>query len=209
LRASLSEQGFPLTEVEYYNEFVGYDDRQCFQEGLRRAGHTGTEQDIDALIAAKAQRYLEIAESDLRVFEDAAECVSRMARRWPIAINSGALRPEILLALRKIKLLEHVLVIVSAEDTARSKPDPEGYLLTLEALRENHGEDLEAGHCLVVEDTSAGVKAAKAAGMWVVGITNTSDERTLRAAGADFVIRSLTELTPESVARMFQTEISP
>jgi phosphoglycolate phosphatase/beta-phosphoglucomutase len=100
-------------------------------------------------------------------------------------------------------------VIISAEDTESSKPDPEGYLLALDALRGRRGEDLEAAHCLVVEDTTAGVQSAKAAGMWVVGVTNTTGATELRRAGADTVVSGLGELTSASISRMFLPEISP
>ena len=74
-----------------------------------------------------------------------------MAGVWPVAINSGALRPEIEWALDKMGLRSSVSAIVSAEDTERCKPDPEGYLIALDALRSLGGEDLEAAHCLVLE----------------------------------------------------------
>ncbi|MDF3021628.1 MAG: glycerol-3-phosphatase [Steroidobacteraceae bacterium] len=49
-------------------------------------------------------------------------------------------------------------VFITAEDVSRGKPDPEGFLLAAQQL----GVRIE--HCLVFEDSPAGVKAAKAAG---------------------------------------------
>src|SRR5206468_12729936 len=93
--------------------------------------------------------------------------------------------------------------IVWAEDTSRCKPDPEGYVLALDALRARHGADLGAGHCLVFEDSLAGVASAKAAGMWAVGVANTYSPEALRQAGADAVLGGLTQLGPDWVVQEF------
>jgi sugar-phosphatase len=52
-------------------------------------------------------------------------------------------------------------VMITAEDVQRGKPDPEGFLLAAKRL----GVPIE--HCLVFEDSPAGVAAAKAAGAHV------------------------------------------
>ena len=74
-------------------------------------------------------------------------------------------------------------VLVSADEVINGKPDPEPYLMGARLLR-HHPED-----CLVVEDAPAGIQAAKAAGMKVIGITTTYPRAQLGAA--DAVIDSL------------------
>jgi beta-phosphoglucomutase-like phosphatase (HAD superfamily) len=119
------------------------------------------------------------------------------------------LRQEIVFALKLMERGERIEAIVAAEDTERCKPDPEGYLLALDALRSTIGEDLEAAHCLVVEDSLAGIQAAKTAGMWVVAVSNTYTEDELRSAGADAVIETLDSLNPNWITGFFIPEISP
>src|SRR5437588_589942 len=63
--------------------------------------------------------------------------------------------------------------------------------------------DLRPEHCLVVEDSLAGVASAKGAGMWAVGITHTYAADGLREAGADAIIDGLKTLTPDWIARRF------
>jgi sugar-phosphatase len=67
-------------------------------------------------------------------------------------------------------------VLVTAEDVAAGKPDPEGYLEA--ALRLGRPPE----DCLVVEDAPAGVEAAIAAGMRVVALPTTHPREELAAA---------------------------
>src|SRR5207253_5775523 len=77
-------------------------------------------------------------------------------------------------------------VLISAEDTPHGKPDPSGYRLAAERLR------VSAADCLAVEDSPAGARAARDAGMHVLGVTNTHHESGWRNAHA--VIASLAEI---------------
>lgn len=208
-REVLGELGITLTEREYQDEFLGYDDRGCFTIALSRAGRIGDPGRVDDLIARKAARYAAWAESGLTSFPGAADALRRLAARFPVAICSGALRDEIHTALRRLDIDEHVAAIIAAEDTERCKPDPEGYFLALDALRSTGCTGLEAGHCLVIEDSLAGVRSAKAAGMWAVGVTHSYPAEPLRQAGADLIVSDLRQLDMHWVERVFHPEISP
>ncbi len=208
-REVLAEEGVDLTERMYHEKYLGYDDRKCFEQVLLDAGRRPEPSYVDGLIARKADRYIPRAEKGLRYFAGAGEAVKALSRRWPIAINSGALRPEIEYSVGRLGLAEQILAIVSAEDASQCKPDPEGYLLALDALRSQVGDDLEAAHCLVFEDSLAGIQSAKGAGMWAVGVSNTYPEKELRAAGADAVIDGLENLEPSWVEQLFAPQVSP
>jgi beta-phosphoglucomutase len=65
--------------------------------------------------------------------------------------------------------------------------------------------DLDAVNCLVVEDSLAGIAAAKGAGMHTVGVPNTYTPDQLREAGADAVIDGLATLTPDWIQRRFSS----
>lgn len=66
--------------------------------------------------------------------------------------------------LEKIGLLTYMDKISSGLDTTRSKPDPEVFLVAADKL------GLPPQDCLVIEDSAAGVQAAKAAGMKALGV---------------------------------------
>ncbi|MDR3634956.1 MAG: HAD family phosphatase [Isosphaeraceae bacterium] len=203
LRAVLAEEGIFLTDEEYHARYLGYDDRGCFEVALGEAGQDASRARVESLIARKAARYAAAAETGLRIFPGAADCVRSLAARWPLAICSGALRAEIEFALDRLECRDLVPSIIAAEDTTRCKPDPQGYLLALDALRARTGADLEPAHCLVIEDSLAGVESAKAARMLAVAVLHTYTDPELRAAGADAVVPTLADITPDWAAERF------
>ena len=79
---------------------------------------------------------------------------------------------------------------VSSEEVARGKPAPDVYLEAARRL------GVEPERCAAVEDSHAGIRSAKSAGMRVVAIPNASyppDDEALELA--DAVVRSLDDLT--------------
>ena len=88
-------------------------------------------------------------------------------------------------------LLRYFELTVSSEEVARGKPAPDVYLEAARRL------GVEPTRCAAIEDSHAGIRAAKAAGMRVIAIPNPAyppDPESL--AQADVTIRSLDELTP-------------
>jgi HAD superfamily hydrolase (TIGR01509 family) len=105
------------------------------------------------------------------------EAVRFAASRVPLAICSGAARAEIEPVVDAAGLAACFEAIVSSDDIAHGKPDPEGYAKALAAL------DVDPADSLVVEDTEAGIASARAAGVGrVVALQTTLDPRRLREA---------------------------
>jgi len=118
----------------------------------------------------------------------------------PMAICSGALRPEIELILEEAGLRDHFDIIVSAEEVRHGKPDPEGFLLALRKLNDIRPETIAPECCIVIEDSHWGLKAARAAGMRTVAVTNTYDAAQLQQA--DKVVARLDQLTIHDLQRI-------
>lgn len=208
-REILAEEGVAITADDYHERYLGYDDRGCFAAALADAGQQADDARLDDLIARKGRRYVEVAETGLRYFPSAGETLDAMSARGLVAICSGALRSEIEYALNRLRRRDRVVAIVAAEDAHKCKPDPAGYLQSLDALRACRHErtpglpELRARECLVVEDSLAGIISAKGAGLWAVGITHTYTAPQLRQAGADAIIHGLAELTPAWIDARF------
>jgi beta-phosphoglucomutase len=198
----LGAEGVPVTDAEYHDVYLGYDDRGTFVEAFRRAGKPLSEDHLNALIAKKAERYAAFIAEHLTLFPGAVESVRAMAAAHPLAVVSGALRAEVAHVLKVAGIEDRFRFVVASEDTERCKPDPEGYEIALarwNALAPA-GEALAPERCVVIEDSIAGVAAAKAAGMRCVAVTHTY--RPDELAQADRVIDHMADFTPALVAEL-------
>jgi beta-phosphoglucomutase len=197
----LAVEGVVLTEAIYYSHYLGYDDVGAFERIGVDHGVEWTRNQIDGLVARKAIR-LEELERDVSVlFPGAADAVQRAAAAMPIAIASGARGAEIRRLLEREQLIDCFTAIVSAEDTAVSKPAPDPYLRALALLAASLGGHLAAADCVAIEDSHWGLQSAKAAGMRTVAVTNTYPAVAL-AASADLVITSLESLDIPALAQL-------
>jgi beta-phosphoglucomutase len=149
----------------------------------------------------KTRVFEKLARTEGRIIEGVREFLDTLsAAQVPTAICSGALRAEIELILEEAGLRDYFDVIVSAEEVQRGKPDPEGFLLALEKLKDAWPEPIAPECCIVIEDSHWGLKAARAAGMRTVAVTNTYEAAQLRQA--DRVVARLDELTMDELQRI-------
>jgi len=172
-----AEHGRPLTPREYYDELAGLSDPEIVRKWL------GSERPdvIDERIA----RYRAAVSDGSTVSQAVRDAVRYAAARVPVAVVSGAARPEIEPVLEAAGLAGVLTTIVPAEDVASGKPDPDGYLRALELL----DGGLHADEVVVIEDTEAGVASAKAAGMRCVALLGTLKPE--RLAAADEIVNTL------------------
>lgn len=121
-------------------------------------------------------------------------------RNLPIAIVTSSMDDKMMkLRIRHPELFDIVDVIVDASCKVKSKPSPEGYLLGARKI----GKSPEM--CVVVEDSVQGMRAGKAAGAFVVGLTGTFGRENVEGE-ADIVIDSLDELDIDRVLTMMEGE---
>lgn len=191
-RKVLLEEGLFLSDEDYHEKYLGYDDRACFIEALCDNSRTPDAADdlfIQELIDRKAEYYRQAIQERMLLFPGVVDLVRRSAAEFPLAIASGALKSEIEWVLQQGEMREYFRVIVAAEDVSACKPDPEGYNKALEMLNAALATELQPHECLVIEDSVAGVEAAKAAGMRCLAVTNSYKAEELQAA--DKVVNSL------------------
>jgi len=197
----LAPRGIILTREEYYANYLGFDDHDCFAAVFADRGMPITEDEIRLLTAAKSALVKAAYRQGVPALPGAYELVaSAELAGMPIAICSGGLREEIELAGQAVGVLEHVMTIISAENVACGKPDPEGYRLALEALCQLTGQTLRAVTTVVIEDSPAGIEAAKAMRMKVLAVTTSYDASTL--IRADRVVQSLADVTVADLKRL-------
>jgi len=101
------------------------------------------------------------------------------------ALATSAGRPRTYETLEKFGLTKKFAAIVTAEEVGTSKPAPEIFLLTARRI------EADPKCCVVVEDSVAGVAAARAAAMKCVGFAPAKRFAELAEAGADDLISEL------------------
>ncbi|HEY2408414.1 MAG TPA: HAD family phosphatase [Polyangiaceae bacterium] len=201
---ALAPLGITLSEAAYWEKYLGFDDVGAFRAILLDSGQAADSLRVAALVASKRPLYRARAERSLPLFEGAAELIRRRAQVGPVGIVSGALRDEIELGLAALGVRDLVASVIAAEDTRASKPDPHGYELGVQALSELIGE--RAKSALVIEDSLAGIEAARAAGLTCVAVGHSYPEQELLAAGADLVVSNLLALDDAALTRLYRAK---
>jgi beta-phosphoglucomutase family hydrolase len=115
--------------------------------------------------------------------EDALKMFS--ARNWKQAIASSAPPRNIEVLVHELQIGGYFEAIVSGYDIP-GKPDPGVFLKAAQQL------GIESEHCTVIEDSVAGVEAAKHAGMRCIAVTTTNQAEAL--SKADLIVHSLADL---------------
>jgi HAD superfamily hydrolase (TIGR01509 family) len=173
----LIEENLRPSPQEYREVCLGRSDRVCLAELLKRRGRFVSESYLNQLVIRKAGAYQRQLETlpKLPIYPGLEDLIFKIrVAQLPMGVVSGALRCEVELVLNRAGLAQHFSVIVAGDDIKVSKPEPDGYLLAVERLNQQYPNlKALASECLAIEDTPAGIQAAKRAGMQVVGVANT------------------------------------
>lgn len=202
----LKNHDIELTEENYY-KCTGMNDVSFIREQFKNAGKNVDDATISDISKQKTVAWRALVDREIPIFDGVENFIKKCEQRFALAVVSMAKREEIEHVLMQTGLADSFSAIISAEDSNSYKPNPECYLKgfqKLDTIRNAQGHyPLVHRECLVVEDTPQGIQAAKNAGMKVLAVTGTYDEKTLREAGADSVTSNLNDWMPESIAQVF------
>ena len=199
---ALQEFGLVLSTQAYYGTYLGMDERTCTALLLTTRDGKSDAKLVRKIQDRKAELFrLHPAAQKPELFPGVIEFVQAARRLCRLAIASGGRREQIDRALRGTAIEQAVELIVSAGDCPVGKPDPAIYLLTLARLNDGARPRLTADECLVVEDSKAGIQAARAAGMQVLALATTYPADELRKA--DRVLPSLAGVDPGRLLQQF------
>ncbi len=202
----LKAEGLTLTEEDYFS-CLGMDDTTFVNAIYKLAGKKPEANKVLELSIAKTNRWRELITDELPLFEGITDFIKKMAKDFALGVVSMAKREEIEFVLEKSGLRDNFAVIISSEDVEKCKPDPECFLKGFNAIDsyriKKHHLPMVHRECLVIEDSPPGIISAKAAGLQVLGVTNTVSTEELRKAGADAVSKDLVDWMPESARRVF------
>jgi beta-phosphoglucomutase len=190
---TLEPLGLHFTWQEYIETYIGFDDRDAFRHAFSTKGTILSQEKLYLLIGQKAAFFNEVIRSGVSAYPGVLDLIFHLsAIKIPLAICSGALKSDIDPILDMLGIAKFFDIVVTADDVAASKPDPECYQLAFRRLQSAHQNHFSKDVTIAIEDTPAGISAAKAAGLMVCAVTNSYPAN--RLAQATFVTDSLTSL---------------
>ncbi|RBN51279.1 HAD family hydrolase [Flavobacterium psychrolimnae] len=188
------ELNIPVTE-EMYTSFTGFSTRNTFQK-LKEV--FVIEQEVEDLIQRKRTIFNDAFDSkaDLELLEGVENLIKELYQNgMQLILASSASKVTIERVFSRFKLHEYFTHVVSGEDFPKSKPHP--------AIFE-HAASLSIApkeSCIVIEDSTNGIKAAKAAGILCVGYNSIHSEAQ-DLSEADFVINHFNELGFDAITNI-------
>jgi HAD superfamily hydrolase (TIGR01509 family) len=168
---------------EFIHETFGMTNFSIFR---RLLGDAISDEEMVRYSDQKEVCYRDVARGRIHLMDGVREVLDALtARGVRLAIGSSGVRPNMDLTVHECGLDGRFAAIASLEDITRGKPDPQVFL----AAAAKAGVD--PSRSVVFEDAPVGIQAAKAAGMYAVGVTTTQPAGPLRDAGADEVVDTL------------------
>lgn len=177
------QMGYGQTHGIQFEQYLGRSDRAVWLDFIAKHNPKWT---LDELTAWKQNHLIEIIRREQPIFDGLPELVAKLAPRYRLAVASGSVHPVIEEVLAMKSLRQFFPIVVSVQDVAHGKPAPDIFLRAAQLL------GVEPAACCVIEDSAAGVTAARAAGMTAIAITNTLPVDKL--THANHVVRTYEEI---------------
>ncbi|MGA2293621.1 MAG: hexitol phosphatase HxpB [Acidimicrobiales bacterium] len=186
--------GVPMTQTEhrstkgmYVSEVVDY----WFSQ------YPWTGPSLDEVVDLLLARVGELVETEGRLLPGATRALDLTSERGPVALASSTPLALIVRVLDHFELRERFQSIHSAEFEPYGKPHPGVFLSAASSLGVSPLE------CLVIEDSAAGVLAAKSGSMTVVAVPTFEDRSQMIFSLADLVLESLEDLSAQWLDERF------
>jgi len=172
----LSEEGLPTTPADSWATYRGRTQAACIALAEQQLGRRLP----DDLGRRFDERFAAACVTRLNAIAGVGEAVALLhGRGMSTCVASSGSHEKMRMTLGRTGLIEHFEGrIFSASEVERSKPHPDIFLHAADRMKK------APENCCVVEDSLAGVEAAVAAGMQVLGFAVGDEAAMLRAAGA-------------------------
>jgi HAD superfamily hydrolase (TIGR01509 family) len=178
--------GFDLTD-EFYQRFIGVQDPDCER---MLAEHFGEGFDLAEYRTIRDAHYHEARKAGI-AFKEGFHTLFAEAKsqQLTIALVTSSALPETKLNFGNTDYLNQFDLVITAEDVANGKPEPDCYVMAHEKL------GLSAKDCLVLEDSNNGMRSGKAAGCYAAMIPDIVPPHQDVVESADYIFDSLDQVT--------------
>ena len=190
-----SELNIDVTE-EMYTSFTGFSTRNTFQ--TLKGFFPAIEHGVEDLIKRKRNIFNDAFDTkeDLYLLEGVEDLIKDLyANGIQLILASSASKVTIERVFTRFNLHQYFSAIVSGEDFPQSKPNPAIFL---------HAASLSVApkeNCIIIEDSTNGVKAAKGAGIFCVGYRSENSEGQ-DLSEANLIINHFNELNALKISQL-------
>ena len=159
---------------------------------LQKAGTKLDQIEKEKLLTEKNNQYLELVSNiNKQEMLPGIESLLDWLNQENIPFSLGSASKNAPYILEKLKIKDQFSAIVDGNDVTKAKPDPEVFLIAAKKM------GLKPNECIVIEDSQAGIEAAKKAGMTAIGIGK-------NLKGADFIVENTAALNPKFIKTILQ-----
>jgi len=191
-KKALDQHELPFTK-EFFQKTFGMNNRGILSLLFNR---DATEQEVAAIGGLKEELFRQDIKGNLEVLPGVTDWLQRFVRAgFRQAVASSAPQENIDAIIDELGLTNLFPTLVSGSKLS-GKPDPATFLLAAERLGVNPVD------CLVIEDATVGVEAARRGRMKCIAVCTTHSREELQ--DADIVVDRLVDLKPEDLAALFQ-----
>ncbi|WP_299366650.1 beta-phosphoglucomutase [Winogradskyella sp.] len=185
--------GIDFTEEEN-EQLKGVSRVKSLEKILSWGNKTISEEKFMELMAEKNEDYLShISKMDEDEILPDVPRILKLLKELQQAISLGSASKNARTILERVDLKASFDAIVDGNDVSKAKPDPEVFLIAAKQL------GIKPEHCIVFEDSVAGIEAANVASMISIGI---GSEYVL--GHAKYVFRDFTEISDEFIKSLIE-----
>lgn len=177
--------GKPFSKEEYTQNINGRINRDIFNYVFNT---TLSPEAIEEYSHEKEAMYRELYKPHIKPIDGLLDFLGELERaKVPKAIATSGLVPNINFMFEHVPIKNYFYSVIDASQITHGKPHPEIFLKAAIAV------NAVPSTCVAFEDSVAGVRSAKAAGMKVVGLTTTHTAEEIK--DADLIIKDYTEIS--------------
>jgi beta-phosphoglucomutase len=184
-KAFYDKIGKPFSLEEYTQNINGRINRDIFNYVFNT---TLSPEQIEEYSHEKESMYRELYKPHIKPINGLIDFLEMLEKaKVPKEIATSGLVPNININFEHVPIKNYFYSVIDASQITEGKPHPEIFLKAAIAV------NAVPSNCVAFEDSVAGIKSAKAAGMKVVGLTTTHTAEEIKEA--DFIIKDYTEIS--------------
>jgi beta-phosphoglucomutase len=189
------KRGRTLTDQEFVQHFNGKTNADALKYVFE--GKELTKEEIAQYTDEKESLYREIYAPHIEPVNGLVPLLELLQQHnIPTAIATSGIPVNIEYMFEHVPIRSYFSVIVNNTHISKGKPDPQVYLVTAKQL------GIAPGHCLAFEDSVAGIRSAKTAGMKVIAVATTHAWDELKEA--DLIVKDFSALSWQQLNDLFQ-----